>query len=382
MIWKLILVILGVMLLGKEVLLTVVLWIVAAFGLLIVIFFASAWLRDNQHSKAINKRERQPARGSIVSDILIFLLSPKNFYAQLDLQPDASKESIISRCLELGRKYHPDIHGNDAEMMKRFDETKKAYRTLSSPFRRGLHDLKLHLIKWSIESESRALAQQERLETKRQAAINLASQNFQTALSRLNAIVDKHSSDLLRKRRQLILDKGYGIVDRSGWESEMDFFFNAIAVPKLGKDAILVSSESRVHIDRQLNQILRRNNVPTKAPSDGVDFEHQCALMLEQNGWSVSTTKASGDQGADIVARMDSLSVVLQCKLYSKPVGNAAVQEAFAAKSHYGTRFAGVVTKSSYTKSAMTLAASTEVLLLHFEDLPNLQAMLRPIARN
>jgi restriction system protein len=80
-------------------------------------------------------------------------------------------------------------------------------------------------------------------------------------------------------------------------------------------------------------------------------------------------TKGSGDQGADVIAEKGGIRVVVQCKWYSQPVGNAAVQEAYAAKAHERTDYAFVVTNNAYTKSAKQLAASTGVGLLHANDL-------------
>jgi len=83
-------------------------------------------------------------------------------------------------------------------------------------------------------------------------------------------------------------------------------------------------------------------------------------------------TKATGDQGADVIAEKDGARMVLQCKLYSSPVGNKAVQEAFAAQRHYRANASAVVTNAAYTASAISLAATTGVQLLHYTDLNRL----------
>ena len=61
--------------------------------------------------------------------------------------------------------------------------------------------------------------------------------------------------------------------------------------------------------------------------------------------------------------------MVVQCKLYSQPVGNKAVQEAFAAKNFQGCDVAVVVSNASYTQSARQIASTTGVLLLHHDEL-------------
>ena len=52
-------------------------------------------------------------------------------------------------------------------------------------------------------------------------------------------------------------------------------------------------------------------------------------------GWKTQVTKASGDQGCDVLAVKGRARVAIQCKYYSKPIGNKGVQEINAAKSYY-----------------------------------------------
>jgi restriction system protein len=80
-------------------------------------------------------------------------------------------------------------------------------------------------------------------------------------------------------------------------------------------------------------------------------------------------TQASGDQGVDVVANLAGLKVVLQCKKYSQPVGNAAVQEVIAGKAFEQAHAAAVVTNATFTPSAKQLATTTGVHLLHYSEL-------------
>jgi len=101
----------------------------------------------------------------------------------------------------------------------------------------------------------------------------------------------------------------------------------------------------------------------------GQQFEAWCARRLQALGWQVTTTKASGDQGADLIIKKENISIAIQCKLYSKPVGNKAVQEVFAARHHYRTHIAAVITNNSFTPAARQLAQSTGVYLFHVDEL-------------
>jgi len=103
-------------------------------------------------------------------------------------------------------------------------------------------------------------------------------------------------------------------------------------------------------------------------PPDGVAFEYWCAAQLEKQGWAARVTKASGDQGIDIVATKGEIVVAIQCKRYGQPVSNKAVQEACAGKIHYQANIACVIGTGGFTASAQELAKSTAVVLLDAES--------------
>ncbi len=106
------------------------------------------------------------------------------------------------------------------------------------------------------------------------------------------------------------------------------------------------------------------------------EFEHYCAAVLREMKWKARVTQASGDQGVDIVADKRGIRIVIQCKKYSKPVGNRAVQEIVAAIAHEDAQRGVVVTTSNYTAAAKKLAASNKVLLLHHSDLRRIDRLL------
>lgn len=63
------------------------------------------------------------------------------------------------------------------------------------------------------------------------------------------------------------------------------------------------------------------------------------------------------DQGADVIVEdKNGVRTVVQCKLYSKPVDNGAVQEVVAAKKMYNCTEAVIVTNHILTLPAMQLA--------------------------
>ena len=106
------------------------------------------------------------------------------------------------------------------------------------------------------------------------------------------------------------------------------------------------------------------------------DYERLCAELLKRAGWTATLTPSTGDQGADIIAEKNGRRLALQCKLYGRPVGNKAVQEAHAAKIHFRADWGAVVTNRTFTPSAQQLARSTNTVLLHHTELAELAERL------
>ena len=96
----------------------------------------------------------------------------------------------------------------------------------------------------------------------------------------------------------------------------------------------------------------------------GQQYEALCAGYLRQNGFrEISFTKASRDQGVDLLAKSGRLRYGIQCKYYGRTVGNKAVQEAYAGACYYDCDVAVVMTNADFTAPAKDLAASNGVLL-------------------
>lgn len=111
------------------------------------------------------------------------------------------------------------------------------------------------------------------------------------------------------------------------------------------------------------------------ASKRGFEFERLFADILKNNGfYDVEVTKASGDYGGDILAQKDDLCYVVQCKSYSSAVGIEAVQQAFAAKAHYGAHVAVVATDSIFTKEAKVFAEEAKVVLWDCERIAKMAA--------
>jgi hypothetical protein len=104
----------------------------------------------------------------------------------------------------------------------------------------------------------------------------------------------------------------------------------------------------------------------------GTEFEIYLARLLKANGFAeVCGTPASGDQGADLIAKRNGRTIVIQAKRYQGSVGNRAVQEVVGAVNFYGADEAWVITSGTFTPSAKALAQKNSVRLIDGHALQN-----------
>src|SRR5581483_6344474 len=102
------------------------------------------------------------------------------------------------------------------------------------------------------------------------------------------------------------------------------------------------------------------------------DFERLLGMVYETQGFSVTITGKTGDQGADLILERAGERTIVQAKRYQENVGNSAVQEAFTAKAFYSCHHAIVVTTSDFTNPAREVAGKVNVTLVNGAQLEQL----------
>ena len=190
------------------------------------------------------------------------------------------------------------------------------------------------------------------------------------------SVIEEHRGTLAADYRRIFRKDKWGrVVGWEEWEVKKEEFAQDV-LPTL-VDCSLLIEDLRVLIPDAIDAVVDNAGIDDGSgridEMTGAEFEQLCANLLEEAGWVVMRTQASGDQGIDLVARMHGWSVAVQCKRYAQPVGNGAVQEARAGMDFYGCDAAAVVASSSFTRSAVALAASTGVRLLSPEQLASLE---------
>jgi HJR/Mrr/RecB family endonuclease len=115
-------------------------------------------------------------------------------------------------------------------------------------------------------------------------------------------------------------------------------------------------------------------HVPSMSP---LEYERFVARELERAGWKVKHCGAAGDQGCDVLGYRDGFRLVVQVKLYRKPVGVSAVQEVVGSRRAYKAQLSAVVAPSGYTSAAQRLARVNDCLLLHHSQIADVARLAK-----
>ncbi len=198
----------------------------------------------------------------------------------------------------------------------------------------------------------------------------------------IREFVKFHFAALITKRNQLVYLGDYGQWIFTAWNKELTYFTNNILIPNLdekllekacwwdGKGWIMYAVDDiilEIAVERDKEKVSNRVNLDIQKHSikTGEDFEQYIATLLSNAGFNIKNTPRSGDQGVDLIASKGSYTFVIQCKYFSKPVGNKAVQEIIAGKVYYNCPNGVVVTNNNYTASARKLASNADIILTY-----------------
>jgi hypothetical protein len=153
----------------------------------------------------------------------------------------------------------------------------------------------------------------------------------------------------LRRLRDLLARQGVALSTRSDDDmtAVLEHFIN--------------DKEERFLTERITARVTHRFSEFNKT---GEEFERLVARLYEGMGYAAKRVGRVGDQGGDVIASKGGENVLIQAKFYGGSVGNAAVQQATAARQYYSCTRAAVVTTSSFTREAIALARSNDVDLV------------------
>lgn len=237
---------------------------------------------------------------------------------------------------------------------------------------------------------------QERIDSAREQRDKLKQQEAEKLaenIAMIRAAILPHSRALAVKYNQMIYKDDYGNFILDEWIRETDYFIenvllkdNAIRVFLSGGRGSYKLTPSFNIVNKLVFDVASEAHIRMNGDASGEyveideltgeEFELYCVSILNKCGWDAKNTKSTGDQGIDIIGRINGITAVFQCKRYSQPVGNSAVQEVIAGKTFAKAQVAAVVTNSTFTKSARQLAQAANIFLLHHTELEEFSEMI------
>jgi restriction system protein len=201
----------------------------------------------------------------------------------------------------------------------------------------------------------------------------------QQTRERLAELLPRHEAALISYYHQDRTGDLFGNSDDARWQKRIETFLEMQVVPGIPNYAAWRKSEAGCEAASLVDaytarEVARQKQATTLAWIDPfeltpIDYERYCAELLRERGWTVRETPATRDSGADFVAERDGIRLVAQCKRYSQPVGNKAVQEVNSAVRLYNGNVACVIAPSGYTRQAQREATGLSVHLLHHSAL-------------
>lgn len=124
--------------------------------------------------------------------------------------------------------------------------------------------------------------------------------------------------------------------------------------------------------EKELTSSPKEYAIETVDSMNGFEFEKLLKLLFEKMEYKVTHTKLSGDQGADLVLDRQGDLTVVQAKRSNSRISNDAIQEVVASIRYYNAQRGMVITNNEFSKSAIELAKSNNVILLPRNELEKL----------
>lgn len=206
-----------------------------------------------------------------------------------------------------------------------------------------------------------------------EAQTRIANDTLEANKQEIINLFSPYLSTLYIKQQQLIYTDDYGDLIESDWEKEKERFIknkmnllldtiinsainefdNTVSLEdykksfrndiyKYIKDDIIGEISYMIEIalidykyESLIKEIDEEFSTIEYNLTDPILFEKSVANNFTSLGWKTRETKKTGDQGADVIAEKDDINIIVQCKLYSRPIGNKAVQEVVAAQNFY-----------------------------------------------
>ena len=101
----------------------------------------------------------------------------------------------------------------------------------------------------------------------------------------------------------------------------------------------------------------------------GVEFEKALERLYSDLDYSVHRTKASYDEGIDLILYKDSKKIIVQCKGHEKPIGVGAIRDLYGTMMHSRAESAVLACPVGFTDGVRKFAKGKPIELLAAKEL-------------
>lgn len=191
-------------------------------------------------------------------------------------------------------------------------------------------------------------------------------------------IIAEHRSELTIRRNQLTLTCSEAAAANTKWTQEVEFFIDQILEPQ--------SNISIRHLPERLNAVRRLIDAATvhylssricfrldKAHSP---YEQLVSDSLSDLGWHTQLIEVGDNDRADVIAEMRDKRILIRCRRYASSLGMLAIERVQQRRSALGAAYGVIVSDGKFTDRARQLAKPRAVILLHHNQLMQLEERL------
>lgn len=122
---------------------------------------------------------------------------------------------------------------------------------------------------------------------------------------------------------------------------------------------------------KEQQQFGRINTLKQIQNIDPVVFERLCGWLYETEGYTVSITPKTGDQGVDLFLEKKGERIVVQCKRYADTVGQPVVRDLYGTMMHQQGTGAVLVTSGTFSQQATDWSQDKPIRLIDGVSLLN-----------
>jgi hypothetical protein len=197
-------------------------------------------------------------------------------------------------------------------------------------------------------------------------------------ISHCKEIIAEHRSELTIRRNQLTRTSSEAAVDNTKWTQEVEFFIDQIVEPQA--NISIRHSPERLNAVRSLIDAATvhylSSRICFRLDNAHSPYEQLVSDSLSDLGWHTHLIEVNDNDRADVIAEMRDKRILIHCRRYASSLGILAIESVQQRRSALGAAYGVIVSDGKFTDRARQLATPRTVILLHHNQLMQLEERL------